>query len=167
LEDAPVKSALIALVILALLAAESCSDSRKDQGGQTPATSTRPTEAASAPATAPASAPARTLSLHDGMSKVEDSDLEGSLESWAEGKDIDFEKVIKRTSVYLDIAGKVRWNDNKKRERDPADHDRIVRESIEKATALVEAARAKNEAQVKERSELLIRRCTDCHNKYK
>jgi len=158
------KSVLIPIAALAFTIALACTDSPQDADGQTSRPASQP---ASRPTSQPESAPQRTMALKEGMQKVDDMDLEGSLESWAAGKDIDFGHVIKRTGVFLDIAAKVKWDDNKKRERDPADHDRIVKESVERAQALVESARASNEAQVKERSELLIRRCTECHNKYK
>jgi hypothetical protein len=181
------KPALIAIVLLAFFTVCGCSSSRRSPAPQASATpsgqpfgqpspappaATSPAEPpapppADPPPPAPAPEPARTLSLEDGMKKVDDAGLEDSLEAWAAGKELDFNHVIKRTGVFLDIAPKVKWDDNKKRERDPADHDRIMREAVEKATALVAAARASNADQVKELSELLIRRCTECHKKYK
>jgi hypothetical protein len=75
--------------------------------------------------------------------------------------------VIKRTSVYVKVWHEVRWTDAEKRERDPADYDRIVTESLAHAKNLVAAAMEGKTDQIKPLAELLIQRCTECHNKYK
>ena len=124
-------------------------------------------EPAPAPTPAPAPVAERTLPLKKGMEKVEDSGLEESLEEWAEGKNIDLAHVIKRTGVYVEISPLVKWDDNKKRARDPADHDRIVRESETLAKALVDAAKAGKTDAIKPLAEKLAQSCSECHNKYK
>lgn len=101
------------------------------------------------------------------MEKVKDVRLEESLEEWADGKEFNLEHVIKRTLVFIDVAAKIKWDENKKRERDAADHDRIAREAVDQANALVAAARAKKADQIKSLSDQLLQRCVDCHTKYK
>jgi hypothetical protein len=134
-----------------------------------------PPPAATRPATAPVAKPpesapvadANKIPLEKGMHQVEDAGLEESLEAWADGKDIDLKHVIKRTGVYVKVWHEVRWTDAKKRERDPADYDRIVTESLAHAKNLVAAAVEGKTDQIKPLAELLIQRCIDCHNKYK
>ena len=113
-------------------------------------------------------ADANKISLEKGMKKVEDSDLEGSLENWAEGKEIDLQKVIKRTGVYVKVWHEVRWTDAKKRERDPADL-RPPRHRV--ARPREEPRRGRDGRQDRARSSRSrsssLQRCADCHNKYK
>jgi len=101
------------------------------------------------------------------MEKVNDAGVEDSLEKWAEGKDINLEHVIKRVGVFVDVASKIKWDGNEKRERNPADHDRIGREATEKAKLLVAAAKEGKTDQIKPLSDQLITLCVDCHTKYK
>ena len=180
---ARMKCLLAAGFILTVFAIEACSSARSgarhvpmpptpampSAGVLAPVPPVAETFPVAPPATRPAvpAGPPRTLDLANGMELVSDSDLEGSLERWADGKDINLDHVIKRTSVYLDVAAKVKWDDNKKRERNAADHDRIVRESVEKAEILVAAARAGQTDRISSLSDVLLQRCVDCHTAYK
>lgn len=186
------KPALIALALLLIFVAEACSSHRHSSRVAPPppppsapptdsqmppppppppaATQVKPVEPKPAepkPADPAPVAEANKIPLEKGMKKVEDADLEGSLELWADGKEIDLQKVIKRTGVYVKVWHEVRWADAQKRERDPANYDRIVAESILHARNLVAAATDGKTDQIKPLAELLIRRCTECHNKYK
>jgi hypothetical protein len=115
----------------------------------------------------PAADPPRTLALENGMERVSDAGLEESLEAWADGKEFKLDHVIKRTGVFLEVAPIIKWEDHKKREKNPADHDRIVRESIEKAKELVAAAKAGKTDDIKPLSDQLLQLCVDCHTTYK
>jgi hypothetical protein len=115
----------------------------------------------------PPPAPGPPIALADAMERVSDADVEASLERWADGKAIDLDHVVKRVGVFLDVAPRVKWDDNKKRARDPADHDRIVTESLERAKALVAAARAGKTDEIKPLADRLLTSCVDCHTKYK
>src|SRR5262249_7092033 len=81
------------------------------------------------PAPPPAAGGRPKISLKQGMQKVSDSDLEGSLENWADGREIDLKHVIKRVGVFVTVAQDVRWDDAPKRATNTADYDRLVAES--------------------------------------
>jgi hypothetical protein len=139
-------------------------------GGTAPETRPAAPRAETAPASKPASAPEsrKLITLKQGMNKVSDADLEGSLEKWADGEEFDLQHVIKRTGVYVKVVGEVQWTDAKKRELDPKDFDRLVAESEVWAKKLVQAANDKAPAdQIKTLSGELLDRCTACHLKYK
>jgi hypothetical protein len=190
-----VKPALIAIALFVLFLAEACSTHRHS-GSRASPPPPPPSEAAPPPAVtepapppppppptpptktevpppqkpvepAPAVPDANKISLEKGMKQVEDSDLEGSLEKWAEGQEIDLKHVIKRTGVYVKVWHEVRWTDAKKRERDPADYDKLVNESLVYAKQLVDAATAGKTDQIKPIASQLADRCFGCHNKYK
>jgi hypothetical protein len=101
------------------------------------------------------------------MERVSDADLEGSLERWAEGKDIDLEHVIKRTGVFVEVASQIKWDESKKREKNPADHDRLVAEARSRARELLTAAEAGKTDQIKPLADRLLQVCVDCHLGYK
>jgi hypothetical protein len=188
------KPLLAALAVLVLFAADGCSSPRRASTAELPppppapplevtsappppppseaappATVAQPAPAATKPAPAPAPPPlpAGTMSLHDAMEQVSDADLEGSLERWAEGKDIDLAHVIKRTGVFVKVAPKIKWEEHDKRAKNPADFDRLVRESLAKARELVAAAEAGKSDQIKPLSDQLLQLCVDCHTSYK
>jgi cytochrome c' len=171
-----VKPILVAAVIFGLLALDACSKADGQDAGR-PSPETRP--AAQTPETVPASKPAsapvakapeskKLITLKAGMQKVADSDLEGSLEKWADGDEINLQHVIKRTGVYVKVAAEVQWTDAKKRELDPKDFDRLVTESQSYAKQLVGAATANaSQDEIKKLAGDTLDRCTGCHLKYK
>src|SRR5436190_12305392 len=133
-----------------------------------PAAETAPVAKVTPPPAQPAPETRKLIPLKDGMQKVSDVDLEGSLEKWSEGDEIDLQHVIKRTGVYVKIWGEVRWNDAKKRELDPKDYDRIVAESQVYAKQLLQAAMANaGHDEIKKLAGETLDRCTGCHLKYK
>jgi hypothetical protein len=174
--DRLVKPLVVALLLLGFFLADGCSSPR---GGRTvpplpPPPPAPPPEHAPAAAGPPAPPqpespldPVRTLALEEAMERVSDAGLEGSLEEWANGKEANLDHVAKRTGVFLEVAPKAKWEAHEKRARNPADFDRLVRESIMKASALVAAAREKRTDAIKPLSDALLQACVDCHTRYK
>lgn len=174
------KPILAVILLVAILAADACSRSEGQEPGRPSSSGSQETRpAAPAPETVPTSKPAtapvaktpesrKKITLKAGMQKVSDADLEGSLEKWADGDEIDLKHVIKRTGVYVKIWDEVQWNDARKRALDPKDYDRIVAESQVYAKKLLQAAMDKaSPDEIKKLAGDTLDRCTDCHLKYK
>jgi len=101
------------------------------------------------------------------MEQLSDADVEGSLERWADGHEIKLEQVVKRVGLYVEVAATIKWDENKKREKDASDYDRIVRESVQVADLLLAAARAAKTDEIKGLSDRLLNTCVECHTKFK
>lgn len=132
----------------------------------------RPTDVTAAQGVDPVAAKAKQLklrdtptTLHNGMSMIERIHAEEKLEAWAKGGNIDPPLVLEFTARLSNVLSRIDWKDSKKRERNPADYDRLVSESITGTKALY--GHANSPAEFKKTADALLQSCVDCHTLYR
>ncbi|HYC78805.1 MAG TPA: hypothetical protein VEI02_14365 [Planctomycetota bacterium] len=135
--------------------------------GGAPSSVDAPPAAPTASPSTPAPADAPKLSLHDGMEALSDAGTEEALETWAKGGAVDFDAAAKLGALIRTTQARIDWSTAKKRDRNPADFDRIVVDVQDLCFELEKAAAARDAAQVGKVSDRLVQRCVDCHLAYK